>query len=103
MIDLSGNTKGPNPMYLLVFIIKSLTRAYPVSDLCNQQNWNTSERENIKSEGNNEQPTILSAMINSMPNTAHIIYNHISKNIIAGIYFKQIIAILWFFFKDFIY
>lgn len=90
-------------MYLLVFIIKSLTRAYPVSDLCNQQNWNTSDKENIKSEGSKEHPTILSAIINSNPNTEQIIYSHINKNIITGIYFKQIIAILWFFFKDFIY
>jgi hypothetical protein len=44
----------------------------------------------------------VSAIINSAPTTANIIYNHIRINIITGIYFKHNIARLWSFFKDFI-
>lgn len=97
-----GRARVPNPIYLLVFINTSLTKEYAVSDLCNQQNWNTSDKAKIKIEGSIEHPTIVSAIINSAPTTANIIYNHIRINIITGIYFKHNIARLWSFFKDFI-
>jgi hypothetical protein len=45
----------------------------------------------------------VSAITNSKPKTANIVYPHIAKNIIIGMYFKHNIAILWSFFKVFIY
>ena len=53
-------------------------------------------------EGKIEQPTTMSVITRSTPITASIVYPHIDKNIITGIYFKQYIAVLWFFIKVFI-
>ena len=89
-----GIAHAPNPIYLFEFINKSHIREYPVSDLCTQQNLNTSDRANIKIEGRIEHPTIVSAIISSAPTTANPIYIHINRNIITGIYFKHNIAIL---------
>lgn len=99
---LIGIAHDPSPIYLFEFIIKSHSKEYPVNDLCIQQNWNTSDRAKIKTEGSTEHPTILSAITNSAPTIANPIYNHIRINIITGMYFKHNIAILWSFLKDFI-
>lgn len=80
----------------------STSNEYPVRDLCTQQKWNTSHNANIKIEGNIEHPTIESANIKLHPATAKIVYPHINKNIIIGIYFKHNIAVLWFFINVFI-
>lgn len=63
----------PRPIYLFAFINKSTNKEYPVNDLCTQQKWNTSDNANIKIDGRIEHPTIVSAIINSNPNTANIV------------------------------
>jgi hypothetical protein len=62
--------------------------------LCIQQKWNTSDNANINIDGKIEQPTTISAITRSTPIIASIVYPHIDKNIITGIYFKQYIAVL---------
>lgn len=66
-----GTTSTPNPIYLLALINKSTSNEYPVNDLCTQQKWNTSDNANIRIDGNIAHPTIVSAIINSIPITAH--------------------------------
>lgn len=103
IIVFRGTVQGPSPIYLFALINKSTNKEYPVKDLCTQQKWNTSDSAKINIEGNIEHPTIVSAIINSKPKIANIVYPHIAKNIITGMYFKHNIAILWSFFKVFIY
>ena len=62
----------------------------------------TSDNANIKIDGSIEHPTMESANIKLHPATANIVYIHINRNIIIGIYFKHSIAILWFFINVFI-
>lgn len=45
-------------------------------------------------DGKIEHPTTMSVITRSTPITARIVYPHIDKNIITGIYFKQYIAVL---------
>ena len=94
IIVFKGNVNIPNPMYLLAFIKISTNKEYPVNDLCIQQKLNTSDNANIKIDGRIEHPTIVSAIINSNPKTAHNVYDHIRINMITGIYFKHNIATL---------
>ena len=89
-------------MYLLTFINKSTNSEYPVNDLCTQQKWNTSDNAKNRIEGSIEHPTTISAIANSIPRTASVVYPHIAINITTGMYFKHNIAILWFFLRVFI-
>jgi hypothetical protein len=99
---LIGTTCGPNPIYLFALIKISTINEYAVNDLCTQQKWNTSDNANIKIDGSIEHPTMESANIKLHPATANIVYIHINRNIIIGIYFKHSIAVLWFFINVFI-
>lgn len=73
IIVFKGCVNTPRPKYLFAFINKSTNKEYPVNDLCTQQKWNTSDNANIKIDGRIEHPTIVSAIINSNPNTANIV------------------------------
>ena len=79
----------PNPINLLRLIIKSAVNEYIVNVLWTQQNWNTLDNENISIVGSNEQPAIVLENASGIWNVAQIMYNHMSKNISTGTYFRQ--------------
>lgn len=70
-MSFNGNNQDPKPTYRFELISTSTKSEYPVNDLCTKQKLNTSDSAKIKTDGSSEHPTIVSANINSNPQTAN--------------------------------
>lgn len=90
-----GNRAPPNPKYLSILINKSVNIEYTVNDLWTIQKLNTFETDKISKDGNIAHPTIISATTKLATKIASVVLNHITMNIVIGIYFKHRNAILW--------